>query len=310
MSQINEQVIRGVVEEVLSLVKSGWGGRVAPKVGGGASATVTPPAAASAKANRFGQFTNVDEAVTAAKTAQEQLRPPQPGPAADRLRPHQANLHRPGRRTGPPGVRGNRPRPPAAQAREARHGRADRHRRRGAADRLLQRRPRHHAGGARALGRHRRGHARDPLAADAGRQRHQHDRRRQLAWSATRTPAARRSPPSGPSCSTRPSTRSSASTTSSASSPSRRWRRPSEIFQHPDVRAAGHHRRPRRGGGGAEERQAGHLRRAGQPAGGGGRLGRPRQRRPLHHRGRQLRQQPAVPQREGGLRRGRRSSTA
>lgn len=76
MTQTNEEMIRGVVQEVLGLVQSGWGGRVAPKVGSGASPTISPAGAAGsarASGNRFGQFTDVDEAVAAARAAQKQL---------------------------------------------------------------------------------------------------------------------------------------------------------------------------------------------------------------------------------------------
>lgn len=73
MTQLNEQSIRKVVEDVLKLVQSGWGGRVAPKVGSGASPTITPHAAGASTGNRFGLFADVDEAVQAAKVAQQQL---------------------------------------------------------------------------------------------------------------------------------------------------------------------------------------------------------------------------------------------
>ena len=55
--------------------------------------------------------------------------------------------------------------------------------------------------------------------------------------------------------------------------------------RHP---AADGHRRAWRGQGSHEQRQAGRLRRAGQPAGGGGRDGRHRQGRPRHHLRRRL----------------------
>ena len=73
MTQLNEQSIRKVVEDVLKLVQSGWGGRVAPKVGSGASPTITPHAAGASTGNHFGLFSDVDEAVQAAKIAQQQL---------------------------------------------------------------------------------------------------------------------------------------------------------------------------------------------------------------------------------------------
>jgi aldehyde dehydrogenase len=78
MTQLNDQLVREMVEKVLQHVQSGWGGRVAPTPGKeappplGAGAFV-PPAAAAVAAGRFGQFAGVNEAVAAAKTAQKAL---------------------------------------------------------------------------------------------------------------------------------------------------------------------------------------------------------------------------------------------
>jgi aldehyde dehydrogenase len=67
---MNEQMIRQVVEKVLSQVKTGWGSRPAPTPGQGAP----PPISSSpGAANRYGQFTKVAEAVEAARTAQRAL---------------------------------------------------------------------------------------------------------------------------------------------------------------------------------------------------------------------------------------------
>ena len=75
MIETSEQVVREVVEHVLQQVQTGWGGRVPPTPGKSAAAPITPAArfAGAATANRFGQFTDVDEAVAAAKAAQRQL---------------------------------------------------------------------------------------------------------------------------------------------------------------------------------------------------------------------------------------------
>ncbi len=72
MTAIDEQLIRQMVEQVLQHVESGWGGRAAPVAGKGAPAPITAARPAAA-VNRFGQFTNVDEAVAAAKAAQRAL---------------------------------------------------------------------------------------------------------------------------------------------------------------------------------------------------------------------------------------------
>ncbi len=76
MTQLDEQMIRGVVDEVVKLVSKGFAGRTSPAVGAGVAATVTPPGvigATAGVAGRFGQFTDVDEAVAAAAKAQRSL---------------------------------------------------------------------------------------------------------------------------------------------------------------------------------------------------------------------------------------------
>ncbi len=72
MSDVNETLVREMVQKVLQHVQTGWGGRVAPAVGKGAPAplgTLAPQAGE----NRFGQFTDVSQAVAAADTAQRAL---------------------------------------------------------------------------------------------------------------------------------------------------------------------------------------------------------------------------------------------
>ncbi len=80
MTQIDEQLVGQLVEKVLSHVQTGWGGRVAPTPGKSAPApvsTFTQPASVQAQespsANRYGQFTSVNEAVAAAQVAQRAL---------------------------------------------------------------------------------------------------------------------------------------------------------------------------------------------------------------------------------------------
>jgi len=85
MNQVDDQVVRELVQKVLQQVESGWGGRVPPTPGKGAAAPITStagpaapkPAATTQPApttsNRWGQFTDVDGAVAAAKTAQRAL---------------------------------------------------------------------------------------------------------------------------------------------------------------------------------------------------------------------------------------------
>jgi len=72
MTQINDKLIREMVEQVLQHVQTGWGGRVAPKTGQAAPAVVAAGAGQPA-GNRFGQFTDVNEAVSAARDAQRAL---------------------------------------------------------------------------------------------------------------------------------------------------------------------------------------------------------------------------------------------
>jgi aldehyde dehydrogenase len=74
MIETNDQLVKDVVERVLAQVRSGWGGRVPPTPGASASPPLTRLTAAAARsANRFGQFTDVNEAMAAAKAAQQQL---------------------------------------------------------------------------------------------------------------------------------------------------------------------------------------------------------------------------------------------
>ncbi|HUT62302.1 MAG TPA: aldehyde dehydrogenase [Phycisphaerae bacterium] len=71
MTQVSDQTIREVVQQVLQHVQSGWGQRVAPTPGSSAPPPVS--AAGAPTGGRFGQFTSVSEAVEAAKTAQRAL---------------------------------------------------------------------------------------------------------------------------------------------------------------------------------------------------------------------------------------------
>jgi aldehyde dehydrogenase len=73
MTQVSDQMVQDIVQQVLEHVRSGWGGRVAPTAGGHAPAPISPSVSSPAAANRFGQFTDVAEAVEAAKTAQRAL---------------------------------------------------------------------------------------------------------------------------------------------------------------------------------------------------------------------------------------------
>ena len=70
MTQVNDQLVREMVEKVLQHVQTGWGGRVAPTPGKGAAAPISSAATAPGK---FGQFTSVADAVAAAKVAQKAL---------------------------------------------------------------------------------------------------------------------------------------------------------------------------------------------------------------------------------------------
>ena len=78
MIEANDQIVREMVERVLEQVRTGWGGRVPPRAGASAPPPITTssPAAAApgtGEVNSFGQFTDVDQAVAAAQTAQKQL---------------------------------------------------------------------------------------------------------------------------------------------------------------------------------------------------------------------------------------------
>ena len=74
MTQVDDQLVRDMVQKVLQHVQRGWGGRVPPAPGAGAAAPITTAGPVTpAVANRFGQFTDVNEAVAAAKTAQRAL---------------------------------------------------------------------------------------------------------------------------------------------------------------------------------------------------------------------------------------------
>ncbi len=77
MTQASDQLVKEMVEKVLQHIQSGWGNRSAPTPGAGAAPPVSTGAAYSAPAGaccgRLGQFTKVNEAVEAAKTAQRAL---------------------------------------------------------------------------------------------------------------------------------------------------------------------------------------------------------------------------------------------
>ncbi|MDD4891215.1 MAG: aldehyde dehydrogenase EutE [Phycisphaerae bacterium] len=90
MTQIDDATVRRLVEQVLQHVQSGWGNRVAPTAGQTAQPAISgeqrtapagrrmpPPArintSAPAALGRLGQFTDVNDAVAAAVTAQRAL---------------------------------------------------------------------------------------------------------------------------------------------------------------------------------------------------------------------------------------------
>ena len=81
------------------------------------------------------------------------------------------------------------------------------------------------------------------------------------------------------------------------------------LFKHPDVNLICVTGGPGVAKAAMQQAEAGDRRRAGQSAGGRRRNGRPRPRRPLHHPGRRLRQQPAVHRRESRSSSSSRSST-
>ncbi|MBI5725378.1 MAG: aldehyde dehydrogenase [Planctomycetes bacterium] len=80
MPQVNEQLVRDMVQKVLQHVQSGWGGRVPPTVGKNASPIVSAGQTSQSSAGmaaqtcqRFGQFGSVAEAVEAARVAQRAI---------------------------------------------------------------------------------------------------------------------------------------------------------------------------------------------------------------------------------------------
>ena len=145
-------------------------------------------------------------------------------------------------------------------------------------------------------------HAGDALAAHDHRQRGEHDCRRQHGGV---QPASQRAARGGRGRATlqrgdlpRPGARQPPVPDHRADPGD--GQRPVQASRHqPDLRD----RRAGRGPGGDAAGEAGDRRRARQSAGGGRRDGRPRPGRPLHHPGRGLRQQPAVHRREASLRR-------
>jgi aldehyde dehydrogenase len=75
MTQVSDQLVREMVEKVLQHVQTGWGGRVAPTPGKEAPPPISSVFAVAKPqaANKFGQFTDVNEAVEAAKVAQRAI---------------------------------------------------------------------------------------------------------------------------------------------------------------------------------------------------------------------------------------------
>ncbi len=86
MTQVNERIVHELVHQVLQQVETGWGGRVPPTAGKGAAPPVSASGAGTARvkaaagpappatgANRWGQFTDVETAVAAARAAQQAL---------------------------------------------------------------------------------------------------------------------------------------------------------------------------------------------------------------------------------------------
>jgi len=82
MTQVDDRLVQDMVQSVLSHIQTGWGGRVAPVTGQAVAAPVSAPRAGGAVAtngtpagagNKFGQFTDVNEAVEAAAVAQRAL---------------------------------------------------------------------------------------------------------------------------------------------------------------------------------------------------------------------------------------------
>ncbi|MDY7010701.1 MAG: aldehyde dehydrogenase [Planctomycetota bacterium] len=76
MTQIDEQLVSEMVRKVLDHVQTGWGADISPMPGQDAPPPITSPSTAPTAAgreNHFGQFTDVNKAVEAAKTAQRAL---------------------------------------------------------------------------------------------------------------------------------------------------------------------------------------------------------------------------------------------
>ncbi|MGB2820489.1 MAG: aldehyde dehydrogenase family protein [Phycisphaerae bacterium] len=75
MTQVDDQLVREMVQNVLQRVQTGWGGRIPPTSGKAVAAPVTPDGTrfAPPSTNKFGQFTDVNEAVEAATCAQRAL---------------------------------------------------------------------------------------------------------------------------------------------------------------------------------------------------------------------------------------------
>ncbi len=93
MTQVNDRMVREMVQAVMDRVRDGWGGRVPPPAGSSAPAPVSAgngngsaatavaaapsprpaPSAAAGPSGKFGQFSSVADAVAAAKTAQAAL---------------------------------------------------------------------------------------------------------------------------------------------------------------------------------------------------------------------------------------------
>lgn len=76
MTQVDDQLIRQMVQSVLEHVQTGWSGRPVPPAGKTAQAPVSAiglDARVAGGAGRFGQFARVDEAVEAATAAQRAL---------------------------------------------------------------------------------------------------------------------------------------------------------------------------------------------------------------------------------------------
>ena len=223
---------------------------------------------ATARRRDWGVFDDVDDAVAAAAAAQREFEAPRPRRPPQGRRSASADICTEQAETARPrGAGRNQDRPAGTQDRKAQSHRRPHPRRRVPAHRRLQRRERHRASGIRPVRRHRRHHAGDALAADAGLQRHQHARRPATPWCATRTPAGRTSPARACACSTRRSTRPSASTTCITIIEKPTLESAQAIFDHRDVRMLCVTGGPAVGRAALRSPEAGHRRRAGQSAG-------------------------------------------